>query len=326
MKVAILIPVSPFEPLETILKSVERIKSLDLESFKSKIIYVIDKKNPNDERIERLKEIDVEIIIRDENRGKRAGAINDGLDFLKDFNPDYLVIFDVDSNPSRDFVKMCVRALEKDKKAYLASTRRYIYNPINLTSKAVWFEYRVLNFLLKRTRFKQFNGLIGVLRFDKISRYKLREDFIAEDAEFATRMHCLGYRAILVDGKLLEQAPMNWKDLFNQRCRWYYGGLQLWKYFKDVLRTRDLGFMISWISSLTLTYVVSIFSPLLPLSIPYLIYKFGFREGLKGFVGLIIHTFILQSSAIYSIFTFLFKRGVEWKPVERIETYRFHIR
>jgi len=320
MKVAILIPVSPFEPLETVLRSVERIKNLDLEGFNFKIVYVVDRKNPRDERIERLKNLDVDVLVRNENRGKRAGAINDGVEFLKDFDPDYIAIFDVDSNPSRDFLKNCVLALENDERAYIASTRRYIYNTVSMTSKAVWFEYRILNFLLRKSRFKQFNGLIGVLRFDKILNYKLREEFIAEDAEFATRMHCLGYKAILVDGKVFEQAPMKWRDLFNQRCRWYYGGLQLWKHFRDVLRTKDKGFIVSWILSLTLTYVIAIFSPLLPLSIPYLIYKFGFKDGLKGFLGLIIHTTILQLSAIYSILKFMFGRGVEWKPIERVET------
>ncbi len=319
MKVAILIPVSPFEPLETVLKSVERIKRLDLEGFDVKIVYVVDRKNPRDERIEELRKRGVEVLVRNDNRGKRAGAINDGLNFLKGFNPKYVAIFDVDSNPSVDFVKNCVQALENDEKAYIASTKRYVYNPINLPSKAVWLEYYLINFFLKRTKFKQFNGLIGVLRFDLICKYKLRENAIAEDADFATRMHCLGYRALLVEGKLLEQAPMRWRDTFNQRSRWYYGGLQLWRYFKDVLRTRNFGFIASWISSLTLTYVVLAFLPLLILALPYLTYKLGLKEGLKGFFALTVHTTVLQISAIYSVVKFLIGKRVEWKPVERFE-------
>lgn len=316
MKVAILIPISPFEPMEAILNSVERIKRLG----KFKIVYVIDRRNPNDERISRLKDFDVDVLARN-SRGKRAGAINDGITYLKDFNPKYVAIFDVDSNPSEDFIKNCVKALERDKRAYIASTRRYIYNPINLPSKAIWLEYYLLNFLLRKTRFKQFNGLIGVLRFDMIFKYKLREDAIAEDADFATRMHCLGYRALLVDGKVLEQAPMNWRDVFSQRYRWYYGGLQLWRYFKDVLKTGDFGFISSWVLSLTLTYVIMIFLPLLPLGFFYMVYKIGFRDSIKGILGLFLHTVLLQIASIYSIFRFFTKKGVEWKPVERFEKF-----
>ena len=319
MKVAILVPVSPFEPLETILKSVERLKRLDVEGSEVRMVYVIDRKNPNDERIDCLKKLGVEVLIRNNSRGKRAGAINDGIEFLMNFNPKYLAIFDVDSNPSVDFIKNCVQALENDDKAYLASTKRYIYNPINLPSKSVWLEYYLINFLLKRTRFKQFNGLIGVIRFDLISKHRLNENAVAEDADFATRMHCLGYRALLVEGKLFEQAPMSWRDIFNQRCRWYYGGLQLWRYFRDVLRTKNWGFIASWISSLTLTYIVALFLPLLPLGLPYMVYKIGFREALKGFVGLTVHTLILQIASIYSVAKFLIGKRVEWKPVERFE-------
>ena len=319
MKVAILIPVSPFEPLETVSKSVERLRKLDLKGLEVRIVYVVDKKNPNDERIDFLKKAGVDVLVRNSNRGKRAGAVNDGIEFLKDFNPKYLVIFDVDSDPSCDFVKNCINALENDEKAYLASTKRYVYNPINLPSKTVWLEYHLINFFLRKTKFKQFNGLIGVVRFDKIAKYRLREDAIAEDADFATRMHCLGYRALLAEGKLFEQAPMSWKDLFNQRCRWYYGGLQLWRYFKDVLRTRNWGFIASWISSLTLTYVVALFLPLLPLGLPYMIYKIGFKDALKGFVGLFIHLIVLQTASIYSTAKFLIGKRVEWKPVERFE-------
>ena len=318
MKVAILIPVSPFEPLETILKSIERIRKLDFDNFDVKILYVVDEKE-NDERIEELKRRGIDVLVRKNNRGKRAGAINDGIKFLAKFKPKYVAIFDVDSYPSVDFIKNCVNALERDSKAYLSSTKRYIYNPINLPSKAVWLEYYSINFFLKKTKFKQFNGLIGVLRFDLISKYNLKEDVMAEDADFATRMHCLGYKALLVDGKLLEQAPMSWKDIFNQRCRWYYGGLQLWKYFKDVLRTNNFGFIISWISSLTLTYVVGIFLPLLFLALPYLIYKLGFKEGFRGFFGLAIHIMVLQTSSLYSIVKFLIGKRVEWKPVKRFE-------
>ncbi len=318
-KVGIVIPVSPFEPLETVVRSVRNIGMLDLEGYDVRIVYVVDRKNPKDERLSVLKELGVDVLVRFNGRGKRAGAINDGVKYLEDFNPKYLVIFDVDSIPSVDFVKNCVSALESDEKAYIASTKRYIYNPINLPSKAVWIEYHVINYLLRKTGFKQFNGLIGVLRYDLIRRYGLREDCIAEDADFATRMHCLGYRAILADGKLLEQAPMSWRDLFNQRCRWYYGGLQLWRYFKDVLRTRNLKFITSWVSSLTLTYVVALFLPLTILALPYLIKRLGFREALEGFIGLVVHILTLQTASLYSIGKFLIGKRVEWKPVKRFE-------
>ena len=288
-----------------------------------KILYVIDRNGKRDERIEALKGFNVDVLVRNSTRGKRAGAINDALRYISDFKPKYVAIFDVDSKPDVNFVKSCISALENDPNTYIASSKRYIYNQINLVTKAVWLEYYVINFLLKTSRFKQFNGLIGVLRYDLLSKHRLNEECIAEDVDFATRLHCLGYKAVLVeDTKMFEQAPLTWRDLFNQRKRWYYGGLQLWRYLKDVLKSNNRGFKVSWISALTFTYVIVLFLPLLLLALPYMIYKLGVKEGLKGFVGLGLHTLMLQVSSFCSIANFVLGKGVDWKPLKRLETQK----
>ncbi len=318
-RVAVIVPVSPFEPLEILINSAKHLLSLDYDDFEFKIVFVVDKNGPNDDRGKKLKELGIEVLERNTTRGKRAGAINDALDYLRDFKPDYIAIFDVDSRPERNFIVKCVEALKRDEKAYIASSRRYISNPINFVSQTVEAEYYLINFLLKKSKFKQFNGLIGVLRADLLMKYRLNENAVTEDADFATRMHCLGYRAILVDGtKVYEQAPLSWGDLVAQRKRWYYGGLQLWKYRKCVLATKNWGFMFSWISALTLTYAIIILLPFLILAPPLLIYKFrSFKKVLVTF-GLLIHTILLQYSAICAIAKYVKGRGIEWSPIKRV--------
>lgn len=318
-RIAVIVPVSPFEPLEILINSAKHLLSLDYNNFEFKIVFVVDKNGPNDEREKKLKEWGIDVLVRNTRRGKRAGAINDALDYLRDFKPDYIAIFDVDSRPERNFIVKCVEALKRDEKAYIASSRRYISNPINLVSQTVEAEYYLINFLLEKSRFKQFNGLIGVLRANLLMKYRLNEDAITEDADFATRMHCLGYKAILVDGtKVYEQAPLSWRDLVAQRKRWYYGGLQLWKYRKCVLATKKWGFVFSWISALTLTYAIIILLPFLILAPPLLIYKFrSFKKVLVTF-GLLIHTILLQYSAICAIAKYVKGRGIEWSPIKRV--------
>ncbi len=318
-KIAVVVPVSPFEPLEILLNSAKHLLSLDYDSFEFKIVYVVDKNSPKDERCEKLRELGVEVLERNTTRGKRAGAINDALDYLRDFNPDYIAIFDVDSRPERNFIVKCVEALERDEKAYIASSRRYISNPVNLVSQTVEAEYYLINFLLKKSRFRQFNGLIGVLRAEYLMKYRLNEDAITEDADFATRMHCMGYRAILVEEtRVYEQAPLSWKDLVSQRKRWYYGGLQLWRYWKCVRATKNWGFILSWTSALTLTYAIILLIPFLILAPPLLFYKFrSFKKVLVTF-GLLIHTVLLQYSAICAVAKYVKGRGIEWSPIKRV--------
>ncbi len=317
-RIAVVVPVSPFEPLEILVNSAKHLLSLDYDDFEFKIVYVVDKNNPKDERGKKLRELSVDVLERNTTRGKRAGAINDALDYLKDFRPDYIAIFDVDSRPERNFIVKCVEALNRDKKAYIASSRRYISNPINLVSQTVEAEYYLINFLLRKSKFKQFNGLIGVLRAEYLLKYRLNEDAITEDADFATRMHCMGYKAILVDEtSVYEQAPLSWRDLISQRKRWYYGGLQLWKYWKRVKATKNCGFILSWISALTLTYAIALLIPFLILAPPLLLYKFRSLKKVLVTFGLLIHAVLLQYSAICAIAKYIKGRGIEWSPIKR---------
>ncbi len=313
MRVAILVPVSPKESIETLRRSVKRLKRLRFDG-ELKILYVFDG-SENDERVLELKSRGVDVLARNTGRGKRAGAINDGVAHLKEFKPDFVAIFDVDSEPDEDFILKCVSEFEDD--VYIVSTRRYISNDSTLISKAVAVEYRIINFLLRISAFKQFNGLIGVVRADVLSKYSLDEEAITEDADFSTRMHVLGYRAKLVKGRLYEQAPLDALDFYRQRVRWYYGGLQLWKHFGKVVSSKNAIFKISWLSALTITFFPILFFPLILLSLPALLVYEGL-DGLKAFSGLIAHAIILQAASFSAIAKFLRGKKVEWIPPKRV--------
>ena len=309
-RIAVIVPVSVNEPEEILRESAEHLKSLG--DFK--ILYVFDG-DERDRRVRVLRELGCEVLARNTRRGKRAGAINDALAYLNPI-PDFIAVFDVDSRPSKDFIKNCVKCLKKDGKAYIASTKRAVSNPVNLVTKTVEFEYKLINFFLKISKFRQFNGLIGVLNGKILAREKLREDAITEDADFATRMHVKGYRALLCEGVLEEQAPPSWRDFYNQRKRWYYGGLQLWRYLEDVLSSRDFSFKIYWLASLTLTYFPILFLPLIILSIvPLLIHKR--RGAFKLYVGLIIYSIVLQIASLSAIAKLLKGDEVEWVAIKR---------
>jgi len=322
MKLAVVVPISPFESEEVVRKSIEHLKNLDYDGFDVKFVYVIDRSGDDDVRDKVANDCGVDVIIRNDRRGKRAGAINDAIEYLRSFNPDYVAIFDVDSRPERNFVVECVKALESCADCYIASSKRYIVNGVNLVSETVEAEYYLLNFLIARSAFKQFNGLIGVLRADFLANERLREDAVTEDADFATRMHAAGLKASLVKTtKLYEEAPMSWKELYDQRKRWYYGGLQLWRYRR---RMRDAKFAVrvSWYLALTLTYVPVIFLPLLLLAPPLLVYHYRRLSKVRVVAGLMIHTLLLQLAAISALISYLRGEGVEWGKITRIEEGR----
>uniref|UniRef100_A0A7C3MBD6 Glycosyltransferase family 2 protein n=1 Tax=Archaeoglobus fulgidus TaxID=2234 RepID=A0A7C3MBD6_ARCFL len=318
MKLAVVVPVSPFEDEKIIRRSIEHLKSLDYDNLDVKFVYVIDSNGKDDGRPEIAREMGVEVVFRESRRGKRAGAINDALEYLVNFNPDYIAIFDVDSRPEKNFIVECVKALESCKDCYIASTKRYIINPVNLVSETVEAEYFLINFLLEKSRFRQLNGLIGVLRAEFLMKKRLNEWAAAEDADFATRMHANGKKALLVKtSKIYEQAPISWRDLYNQRKRWYYGGLQLWSYRKE-MKKASFGVRLSWYMALTLTFIPVIYLPFLLLSPFLLIAKFRKFSKIRVTVGLFIHAIILQYAAVKALFSFLRKRDVEWRAMQRV--------
>ncbi|WP_290597167.1 MULTISPECIES: glycosyltransferase [unclassified Archaeoglobus] len=319
MKVAVIVPVSPFESEEILRKSIEHLKNLDYADFDVRILYVIDRVSDEDRREKVAEEMGVEVLLRNNRRGKRAGAINDALDFLSDFNPDYIAIFDVDSRPERNFVVECVKALESYQNCYIASSKRYIYNGINLVSETVEAEYYFINFLLKRSRFKQFNGMIGVLKGNLLMENRLNEWAAAEDADFATRMHAERFSGILVETtKLHEQAPLTWKDLYSQRKRWYYGGIQLWRYRRKMRKARR-SVRLSWYMALTLTYLPVLYIPFIVLLSPILLlYHYRRLSKVKVVVGLVVHALLLQIAAVNALMSYVRGRDVEWDAIKRV--------
>lgn len=320
-KLAVVIPVSLHENSEVVLDSAREIKSLDYTGFDVKILYSVDVDGEEDERVALLQKEGVDVVSR-ESRGKRAGAINDAIQYLRDFNPDFVSIFDVDSAPQSNFVQECVNALENDKKAYLASSRRYISNPVNFVSRTIEAEYYFMNFLLQKSAFKQFNGLIGVHRADFLYQNGVDEEVITEDADYATRMHAKGYRAVLVPNtKTYEQSPVTWKDLLNQRKRWYYGGLQLWRHWRKVRKSGDRKFILSWTPAMVLTYIIILFLPFILLS-PFILFYYSQKVSKKIHfsvaAGLALHVILLQYSALAAFYKFITRKGVEWKAMERV--------
>ncbi len=317
MKVAVVVPVSPFESEEVVKASIEHLKQLDYDDFDVKFVYVIDSDSDPDYRVELAKSYGVVALHRKDRRGKRGGAINDALDYLRNFRPDYIAIFDVDSRPERNFVVECVKALESCGRCYIASSKRYIANGLNLVSETVEAEYFLINFLLSKSGFKQFNGLIGVLRADVLMAERLNEDAITEDADFATRMHARGMKGVLVrTTKLYEEAPMSWSELYSQRMRWYYGGLQLWRYRK-LMRGAEFSVRISWYMALTLTYIPILFIPLLLLSPILLLYHYKRLSKLRVAAGLLAHAVLLQIASISALIRFILGRDVEWGKIRR---------
>ena len=184
----IIIPVASFEPLSVLKRSVDSICDLECGDLDVRIVYVLDIENVDDCRLKFLEEVStarnaspasITVIARTDNRGRRAGAVNDALDSLdsRGITPDYIALFDVDSRPHPNFLIECVDVLRSNRSAIIASGARFVTNEEeSIVSRTIAAEYLffsdVYRLFGRFDGFNQFNGLIGVLDVRLMENYR----------------------------------------------------------------------------------------------------------------------------------------------------------
>jgi len=326
-KVCVMIPVAPFEPISIIQKSVDSLKQLDTSGLNVNINYIIDCPKGPDHRIRYLKSGNIGYLARFDTRGRRGGAINDGLDAIRgpDGRPDadYIALFDVDSRPEPDFIVKCIHALKIDANAVIASGTRYITNQDSgWVARVIAAEYSffadVYRLYERFDGFKQFNGLIGVIDARALDSTSLNEDVYCEDLEFTQRMYISGKKPVLAETTVGEQAPTSLEELYNQRIRWMSGAL-------EGVEENLLGFYLApipvnqklaWFTSMTLPFVAFLLTPVVPL--------YGLRLWSKGqdhilvkTVGLMFHVWLISLCGVQAILNRARKTKTEWTDTSR---------
>src|SRR5674536_244604 len=131
-----------------------------------------------------------EMCIRDSNRGRRAGAINDVLNVIE--GAEYIALFDVDSRPNIDFLTECVSALTEASNGVLASGCRFVTNKESTLTKIISIEYKFFCDIYRLGRwsggFIQFNGLIGVSKAAFLRSTVFNERCACEDVDITQQI------------------------------------------------------------------------------------------------------------------------------------------
>ncbi len=323
MKVCALIPVAPFEPVALIERSIDSLTALDCTGLDFSVCYIIDSNGTDYSLLNQLFPPHFRMVVRTENRGRRAGAINDALRVLGD--ADFVALFDVDSRPDKDFIIKCIQALREDD-VVLASGCRYITNKVNTLSKIIAIEYGFfcdMYHLLNWSKgFIQFNGAIGLSKANFLCKAAFNERSSCEDVDMSQRIYLAGNRATLAKTQIGEQAPTRVHDLYQQRVRWFRGALEgIGTYFKPVLGAR-ISFLkkATWFGSL----IVPFFSYLLIPFVPRYLTRIreesaSLTELTKITCGLFGYTCLMTVCGAVALGQHVSARECEWGAVTRSE-------
>lgn len=263
VRIQALVPVAPGEPVFIVEESVECLREAGLDP-----VYVADR--PTEELVAAVEGKGGCVVPRETCRGRRAGALNDG---LSEMESEFVAVMDVDSRPSKRFVERCVVALRHNPEAFLASGPRRVTNEdTGAAALAVSAEYRLIGdlyrLLHRRGGFLQFNGLIGVARTDVLRELALDETAACEDVELASRAHLDGHRAVFVPEEVGEQAPPTVQELYSQRVRWLTGALESAAEQGRAFATGNVDRRVrsSWYTQMAAPFLLVLLAPLFLLS------------------------------------------------------------
>lgn len=268
--ISIIVPVAPSEPLDVVKKSYGSLKSLDApESLEKSIYYVIDSENPsNDERIDFIEGKSPELIKRGSDEGRKASALNDALEVMKE--PKYVVVCDIDSRPAENFLTECMEKLESKDDYFMASCPREILNKDrNIFTSIISTEFKFFEDMQRISNdgrgFNHFNGPIAVIDGSFAVENGFNEDVVCEDTYFTEKGYVEGQRAVMtMDTVVGEQAVTNLGDLYSQKVRWMAGAREgIENFTKPMIKSDNpISVKLSWFSAMLLPFFAFLFSPL----------------------------------------------------------------
>ncbi|MDY6778218.1 MAG: glycosyltransferase family 2 protein [Candidatus Nanohaloarchaea archaeon] len=326
--IAAIIPVAPSEPLDVIERSVASLQALDIpEGYSFRAVYVIDTEDrENDERIPYLEEQDdtIAALVREPGHGRRAGAINSGLDSIE--TPEYIALLDVDSRPPETFLTQSLHAMQEEKDTVLVSGGRRIVNrDENFITKTAHAEFRLLSdlqFILDRkSGFCHFNGLIGLLDGAYLDEKRLDPSRTCEDVDFSERAYEDGKRVTMVPGmEIGEQAATNLRDLYSQKRRWVTGAIEsLDRHFLMMMQSNvALRVKFLWTLSMISPFISFLISPFALLySLRFLSREEDRLDTPVLTAGLFFYGWLVSIAGYDALYRYLTGEGVTWTVPER---------
>jgi cellulose synthase/poly-beta-1,6-N-acetylglucosamine synthase-like glycosyltransferase len=167
----------------------------------------------------------------------KPGALNYGLKFIKenDLNPTTIITLDDDVSLNSQTITLLVKKLNRNEKiGAVCSWVRIINKNKNLLTRLQGLEYHSFNITkIADNSFFQgplvMQGMLVAFKYDALTQAKgFSKGHLIEDYHLTARLKKLGWHvAIEPKAQAWTDAPENLKDLWVQRIRWTYGGLNV---------------------------------------------------------------------------------------------------
>jgi cellulose synthase/poly-beta-1,6-N-acetylglucosamine synthase-like glycosyltransferase len=174
--------------------------------------------------------LNVDYIKRNNRRGYKAGALQNGLQTSKG---EFIAIFDADFLPSPDFLLETIPIFVDDRIAMVQTRWKHINRLESLLTRVQSF-YLDLHFGLEQNArnnagfFLNFNGTAGVWRHSAIiDAGGWQSDTLTEDLDISYRAQLKGWKFIYLNNVTTEgELPQDAPSFKSQQFRWTKGAIQ----------------------------------------------------------------------------------------------------
>lgn len=225
------------EPLSLLEKTI--VASINMKYPKDKLkIHICDDGRRNDLK-EMCKSYNINYITRNENKGAKAGNINNALSKI---NGELFAVFDADMIPNENFLQKTIGYFSDEKTAFVQTPQVYYnqdmyqYNLKRKIPNEQDFFMRDIQEARASINAVLHVGTNAVFRrkyVDEIGGYPTSS--ITEDMAVGMLLQNKGYRSVFINEVLaLGLSATTYSELVKQRDRWCRGNLQVMKQFNPI--------------------------------------------------------------------------------------------
>ncbi len=259
--VSILIPA--YNEEKNISKTIESVLKLNYQKNKIEIIVIDDSSTDKTAQVVgKFKH--VKIIYNKHNGLGKASALNAG---LKHVSGDFFAVVDADSEIEKNSLKNIISYFDDKNTGSVISSIK-IKNPKNVYQHIQRLEYILSTFMRKlMSKIDTLHITPGVLSVYRASLIKklggFDENNITEDLEIALRLRSNNYSVkISPDSITYTKVPSNFKELWNQRIRWFRGFIYNHIKYKKMFMNKKYGIIGKFqmpLNALTFFMVILLF-------------------------------------------------------------------
>lgn len=250
-------------------RCIDKCLRFDYPRGKYKIVVADDSTDPVTKEImdsyERRHPGRVKVLRRAERKGWKAGALNNA---LRQTGEDYIVLFDSDFVPKRNFLRKVVEPFFKDDKvAIVQSNTRWLNNDTNIVTRyascVLYAYYSCIMPIANALGVTFLGGTGGAIRTSVLKRHGgWNERSLTEDADLSVKLFGKGYRSVYLYGlEVKGEVPVTLGALVKQQTRWAYGTAQVFaQNWRSIFFSPKLGMaQKAMISYVALSYIWSPF-------------------------------------------------------------------